>query len=50
MDDALIQSAIDISGRAYFVWNVEFSTAKIGFFDVELIREFFNAFSSNSGI
>jgi imidazoleglycerol-phosphate dehydratase len=48
MDDALIQSALDISGRAHFVWDVEFSTVKIGFFDVELVKEFFNAFSSNS--
>ena len=48
MDDALIQSALDISGRAHFVWDVEFSTTKIGFFDVELVKEFFNAFSSNS--
>lgn len=48
MDDALIQSALDISGRAHFVWDVEFSSAKIGFFDVELVKEFFNAFSSNS--
>ena len=48
MDDALIQSALDISGRAHFVWDVEFNTAKIGFFDVELVKEFFNAFSSNS--
>lgn len=50
MDDALIQSVLDISGRAHFVWDVEFSSTKIGFFDVELVREFFNAFSSNSGI
>ena len=48
MDDALIQSALDISGRAHFVWDVEFSSAKIGFFDVELVKEFFNAFSSSS--
>jgi imidazoleglycerol-phosphate dehydratase len=48
MDDALIQSALDISGRAHFEWDVEFNTAKIGFFDVELVKEFFNAFSSNS--
>ena len=48
MDDALIQSALDISGRAHFVWDVEFNSAKIGFFDVELVKEFFNAFSSNS--
>ena len=50
MDDALIQSALDISGRAHFVWDVEFCSAKIGFFDVELIKEFFNAFSSSSEI
>ena len=50
MDDALVQSALDISGRTYFEWNVEFNTAKIGFFDVELVREFFNAFASNSGM
>ena len=48
MDDALIQSALDISGRAHFVWDVEFSSAKIGLFDVELVKEFFNAFSSSS--
>ena len=48
MDDALIQSALDISGRAHFVWEVEFNSAKIGFFDVELVKEFFNAFSSSS--
>ena len=48
MDDALIQSALDISGRAHFEWDVEFNTAKIGFFDVELVKEFFNAFSSSS--
>ena len=48
MDDALIQSALDISGRAHFVWEVEFNSAKIGFFDVELVKEFFNAFCSSS--
>ena len=48
MDDTLIQSALDISGRAHFVWDVEFSSAKIGFFDAELVKEFFNAFSSSS--
>jgi len=48
MDDALIQSALDISGRAHFVWDVEFNSAKIGFFDIELVKEFFNAFSSSS--
>ena len=50
MDDALIQSALDISGRAHLGWNLLFSTAKIGLFDVELVKEFFNAFCLNSGV
>ena len=50
MDDALIQSALDISGRAHLDWNLLFSTAKIGLFDVELVKEFFNAFCLNSGV
>lgn len=50
MDDALIQSALDISGRAHLDWNLSFSTAKIGLFDVELVKEFFNAFCLNSGV
>lgn len=50
MDDALIQSALDISGRAHLDWNLSFSTTKIGLFDVELVKEFFNAFCLNSGL
>jgi len=50
MDDALIQTAIDISGRAHLQCNLSFNTPKIGFFDVELVKEFFNAFCLNSGI
>ena len=50
MDDALVQSALDISGRSHLRWNVPFNTSKIGFFDVELIKEFFTSFSLNSGI
>jgi len=50
MDDALIQSALDISGRAHLDWNLSFSTTKIGLFDVELVKEFFNAFCLNSGV
>ena len=43
MDDALVQSALDISGRARLDCNLSFQTPKIGFFDVELVKEFFNA-------
>tara|TARA_B100000700_G_C14880520_1_gene777845 strand:- start:317 stop:904 length:588 start_codon:yes stop_codon:yes gene_type:complete len=49
MDDALIQSSLDISGRPYLNWRVEFSASKIGNFDTELLREFFYALSQNAG-
>ena len=50
MDDALIRTALDLSGRAYFVWNNPMPTAKIGSFDTELVREFFQALSTHGGI
>ena len=50
MDDALLRAALDLSGRPYLVWNVEFPTPKIGGFDTELVREFFQAFSTHGGI
>ena len=50
LNEALAQCIIDISGRAFFVFNVELPKAKLGEFDVELVPEFFQAFSANSGI
>lgn len=50
MDDALVRAALDLSGRPYLVWNVDFPTAKIGSFDTELVREFFQALSTHGGI
>lgn len=50
MDDAQVQTALDLSGRPYLVWNVDFPTAKIGTFDAELVREFFQALSTHGGI
>ena len=50
MDDALVRAALDLSGRPYLVWNVDLPTAKIGAFDTELVREFFQAFSTHGGI
>jgi imidazoleglycerol-phosphate dehydratase len=50
MDDAQIHAALDLSGRPYLVWNVTFPTAKIGTFDTELVREFFQALTTHSGI
>lgn len=50
MDDALIRAALDLSARPYLVWNVDFPTHKIGSFDVELVREFFQALATHGGI
>ena len=50
MDDALIRAALDLSARPYLVWNVEFPTPKIGTFDTELVREFFQALATHGGI
>jgi len=50
MDETLTRAALDVSGRPYLVWNVAFSAPKIGTFDTELVREFFNALAQNAGI
>ncbi|MFM2391037.1 MAG: hypothetical protein RLZZ437_2592 [Pseudomonadota bacterium] len=50
MDDAQVRCALDLSGRPYLVWNVAFPTAKIGTFDTELVREFFQALATHGGI
>ena len=50
MDDAQIACALDLSARPYLVWNVAFPTPKIGTFDTELVREFFQALATHSGI
>ena len=50
LNEALAHCVIDISGRAFFVFNVNFPKAKLGQFDVELVSEFFQAFSANSDI
>ncbi|GGB03989.1 imidazoleglycerol-phosphate dehydratase HisB [Allosediminivita pacifica] len=50
MDDALVRAALDLSARPYLVWNMELPSAKIGTFDTELVREFFQALSSHGGI
>jgi imidazoleglycerol-phosphate dehydratase len=50
MDDAQLRCALDLSARPYLVWNVDFPTAKIGNFDTELVREFFQALASHGGI
>ena len=48
LNEALAQCIVDISGRAFFVFNLELPKTKLGEFDVELVPEFFQAFSDNS--
>ena len=50
MDGTLTSAALDISGRPFFVWNAAFSSPKIGTFDTELVREFFNALAQHAGV
>lgn len=50
MDEALTRVAIDVSGRPVLVFRVEFPRDKIGDFDVDLVREFFQAFTTNAGV
>jgi imidazoleglycerol-phosphate dehydratase len=50
MDETLTRAAIDVSGRPFLVWNVAFSSPKIGTFDTELVREFFHALAQNAGV
>ena len=50
MDEALTRVALDISGRPFLVFKAEFVRDKIGTFDTELVREWFQAFAMNSGI
>ena len=48
MEETLVTAAVDLGGRAYFVFNVEFPAAKIGEFDSELVADFWQAFSANA--
>ncbi len=50
MDEALTRVAIDISGRPFLVFRVAFGRDKVGAFDTELVREWFQAFAMNAGI
>lgn len=50
MDETLTRVALDVSGRPFLVFRTEFSRPKIGEFDTELVREFFQAFAMNAGV
>lgn len=50
MDDAQVRTALDLSGRPYLICNLNLQSQKIGTFDTELVREFFQAISTHGGI
>ena len=50
MDETLTRVALDISGRPFLVWRTAFPTARIGEFDTELVREFFQALAVHGGL
>ncbi|HYA14015.1 MAG TPA: imidazoleglycerol-phosphate dehydratase HisB [Syntrophales bacterium] len=50
MDESLCSVAIDVSGRPYLIYNVEFKSKKTDKFDYALLREFFKSFSDHSGM
>ncbi len=50
MDETLTRVALDISGRPFLVFRTEFPTERIGAFDAELVREFFQALAGNAGL
>ena len=50
MDDAQVRCALDLSGRPYLICNLDLPFGKIGTFDTELVREFFQALSTHGGI
>ena len=50
MDEALIMSALDVSGRAFLVYGLEIPSQKVGSFDTELVEEFWRAFVNNANI
>jgi imidazoleglycerol-phosphate dehydratase len=49
MDETLSRVALDLSGRPYFIWKVQFTKPKLGEMDTELFREWFQAFAFNAG-
>mgnify|MGYP001168588706 CR=1 FL=1 len=50
MDEALTRVALDVSGRPFLVFKADFGRDKIGAFDTELVREWFQAFAVNAGL
>ncbi len=50
MDESLVMCAIDLSGRPYLVFDGEFPVERVGYFDTEMVREFFYAISYSAGM
>lgn len=50
LDEALALVVVDIAGRSYLVYKVDIPKEKVGEFDVELVKEFFQAFANNCGV
>ncbi len=50
MDECLTRAAVDVSGRPFLVFRTRFTAEKIGTFDTELVREFFQALAINAGL
>jgi len=50
MDETLTRVALDVSGRPFLMWKVEFTRSKIGDMDTELFREWFQAFAQHAGL
>lgn len=50
MDETLVLCAIDLSGRPYLVFDETFTVDQVGYFDTEMVREFFYAISYSAGM
>ena len=50
MDESLVLVSIDLSGRPYLVFDYEFYVERVGYFDTEMVREFFYAISYSAGM
>ena len=50
MDEVCTRAAVDVSGRPFLVWKVDFPRPKVGEFDTELFREFFHALAQHAGL
>ena len=50
MDESLVLCALDLSGRPYLVFHVNFTTDRVGYFDTEMVKEFFHAITYTTGM